>query len=104
MDLDVVKEISRIEKEADRIVEDARKKARALEAGAEDELAPLRREYENEFEAKAQELRQRFREETQQEEARLKKIFEDAQAYIQRRDREQSDEVISFLINRIREF
>lgn len=104
MDLDIVKEISGIEEEAQRIVEEARKRARVLEVSAEDKQAPLRLKYEKEFEAKAQELRRRFEGETQQEEAELKEAFIDAQAFILRREIERSDEVVSFLINRIREF
>ncbi|MFQ5957618.1 MAG: hypothetical protein ACE5KK_07590 [Candidatus Brocadiales bacterium] len=104
MDLDIVKEISRIEKDAERIVEDARDRARDLEASVEGELAPQRVEHEKEFEAKAQVLKLRFKEEMQQEESKLEEAFEDDQSYILQRERERSDEVVSFLINRIREF
>lgn len=103
-ELDIVKEISKIEQEADRVVEDARKKARSLEAGLEDKLAPIRLNYEKEFKAGAEELRRRFKEEMQREESKLKEAFEDEQAFVLQRERERSDEVVSFLINRTREF
>ncbi len=102
--MDIVKEISRIEKEADRIVEDARRQAKTLEAGLEDRLAPLRLKYEKEFETRAHEMRRRFREEIQQEESRLKEAFEDTQAHILQQERERTNDVVSFLMNRIREF
>ncbi len=104
MDQDIVKEISEIEKEAESVVEDARKRARALESGLEEKRAPLRLEYEKQFEAKAEGLRRSFKEEVQQGEAKLKEAFADAKTVIVQREMERSDEVVSFLINRIREF
>ncbi len=104
MDLDIVKEISRIESEAESIVEETKKRARALEGEVEARRAPLRREHEKEFKVKAEELRRSFKEEVQQEEEKLKESFAGAQAFILQREMERSDEVVSFLINRIREF
>ncbi|MEE9201492.1 MAG: hypothetical protein V3V45_08615 [Candidatus Brocadiales bacterium] len=104
VDIDIVREISRIEEEAERLVEGARERARALGAGLEDKLAPLRLEHKKEFEKEAQELRRRLEEELKREESRLKEAFEDEQSFVLQRERERADEVVSFLINRIREF
>ena len=103
MEVDLVQEISRLEKQADGIVEEAKKKVKELEVQAEEEIASLKRESEKEFAGRARDLQFRIQAQRQKEEYKRKEEFEKAQAYIERLDKKKLGEIAEFIVKKIYE-
>lgn len=101
MEPDLVLEVTKIEKEAEGIIKEARESARGLEAQAEEEIARLRQTLEKEFKERAEVLRLRLESERKGEEKGLKEGFERAQNQIRRLEGERSEKVLDYLVKRI---
>ena len=104
MSEDLIQVISSIESEADRIVEEGRKRSVSIIADVEKRVEEIRSEFEDNLNRESEELSQRMDEELSAEEARLDEEFHRSCNAIDSVSEEEIDDLSGRLVEKIKGF
>ena len=101
MNQNLMKDILKVEDEANDIIYDAKKRARLIEAEVEKEIERIDNDLEKEYNGKVDKLRAEIQKAQKDEEQKLKEEFEEKQSRLKQIDPEVLEEMIMLVFKKI---